>query len=536
MEIPIETPNDSLVTIDVFRFHQPVLTTSLSVEQLRKTDWAFDIGTFQCGGYRVVARLEGELQGIRARTAFDVRNHWREAPRYGFLSDYQPRESYEDITRFFQKFHINVVQFYDWMERHDSLVPKTTEFIDPMGRKVFTNGILERIQAMRDIGTAPIGYAAVYASLSDYAKLHPDEGIYDNQGVQYSLIDIFYLMDITEVSSWRDHILSEFERAIDFGFAGLHLDQYGHPKSAIRNDGSALWMDDGYVSFIKACRYKLGAKTGLIFNNVSSYPVHATSKTDLDAVYVEVWPPMVRYRHLSELITRIRLGTQAHKQVILAAYMKAFRENRDADSDAVTRSALLVTAIISASGGYHLVLGESGGLLTEAYYPDYIPMVTDLVEPLRTMYDIVTADGDLLSGPDVTDVTWSFVDGINDTVVVEGAPICVEPQAGTIWVRVTTTSQGLVVHLVNLLWLEHDKWDAIHYETFRPSPALSVKIEWNHGEGGVWVQKAENAVWTRAEHDWISHVRGKGLHVTVQPFDVWAIIFVPYATNQETER
>ncbi|KLU60842.1 cycloisomaltooligosaccharide glucanotransferase precursor [Peptococcaceae bacterium CEB3] len=519
-EVPVE--------IRVFHHHRLLRTSTARLRQILDSVGGFDLGIFAEGGYRVVANLEVDSGVITLRTAFDVKEHWREAPRYGFLCDFQPQNTYDEIQTFFRKFHLNVVQFYDWMERHDALVPKSPEFIDPMGRRLTATGILSRIQAMKEIGSAPMGYAAVYASLSDYAVTHPEEGLYDNQGVQYSLIDIFYLMDISEGSGWRSHILEEFARVIEFGFDGLHLDQYGYPKSARRLDGSALWLDNAYSSFINACRERLGDGVGLIFNAVSGYPVHSVNTSAQDAIYVEVWPPMVRYRHLLELVTRIRASVASRKQVILAAYLKPFREKKDADPFAAARSALLVTAVIAASGGYHLVLGEAGGILTEAYYPDYVPMISELAEPLRAMYDMITADADLLSAADVVDVSWSFVGGINDQVLIDGAAVSVEPEMGKVWVHVTTTRQGFVVHLVNLLWVEHEEWNSIHDEPFQATPPLAVTIEWNHPVEDVWVQRAEEAIWRKAEWTWKPHVRGRGIYLTVPSFEVWSMVFVPY--------
>lgn len=530
VEIPWEEDGDATIEIVVLRRAKVVKKVSIRAEQLRGQDGVVDIGSFDYGGHHVVGRLN--RTGKEVRTAFDVVHHWRETPRYAFLSDYDLRESYYDVQDFFRKFHLNVVQFYDWMERHDALVPTQSEFVDPMGRTLVTSAIRSRIAAMREIGTASMAYAAVYAALEDYAQSHPHEGLYDNEGRQYSLGDLFYLMDITAVSPWREHILAEFARVIEFGFDGLHLDQYGEPKSALRSDGSALWMDDAYLSFINACRKRLGQQTGLIFNNVSSYPVHATYRAEQDAVYVEVWPPMIRYRHLSELINQIQIRTQATKSVILAAYLKPFREQRDANPGALARSALLVTAVIFASGGYHLVLGESGGMLTEPYYPDYVPITPSLTAPLRAMYDVVTADGDLLAGPDVTDVTWSFAGGINNTVLVEGAPVSVEPEAGKVWIRVVLTRKGLVIHLVNMAWLVHDEWNSIHDEPFTPSPALDVRIEWNHPVHEVLLQQADVGGWERTEPRWVPHVRGQALAVTIPSVDIWTLIFVPYLEDE----
>lgn len=527
VEVPTGCADDVVIEVSVFHHQFRLRETRMDFGQLCGGQGVIDLGVFPEGGYHVAARLQDVRGECAASTAFDVRTHWREAPRYSFLCDFAPSGSHAEMQTFFRRFHLNVTQFYDWMERHDALVPRTPEFVDPMGRRLYTEGIVSRLRALKDIQTASIAYAAVYAALSDYALAHPDEGIYDNRGVQLSLIDIFYLMDISAGSAWRGHILAEFRRVLEFGFDGLHLDQYGFPKSARRRDGTVYWLDNAYRSFIDECRRTLGEEAGLIFNAVSSYPLHTVCASEQDAVYIEVWPPMVRYRHLAELIARTRQAAAGSKQVILAAYLKAFRSEPGAPADAKVRSALLVTTIIYASGGYHLVLGESVGMLTEPYYPDYVPMVPELQQPLRALYDIVTADAELLCSADIADVSWSFAGGINRDILVEGAPISVEPEAGTVWVRVTQSPRGLLIHLVNLLWLEHDRWNEIHREPFRPAPALDVSIEFGAKADAVWVQRAETPGWRRAEDSWKPHDRGEALHVSVPSFDVWAMILVP---------
>jgi dextranase len=519
--------------VEVFSHYASVFQISITESQLRNTNGVLALREFPNGGYHVTAVLHHESAEMTATTAFDVRTHWWAAPRYSFVCDYTSSASDPAIQDFFRKFHLNVTQFYDWMERHDALVPTSEEFVDPMGRTLNRDTIVAKLHAMTEIQSAAIGYAAIYASLADYAKEHPEQGIYDNQGRQHALIDKFFLMDITQGSAWRDHILNEFEKVVRFGFDGLHLDQYGFPKSARRLDGTTFWMDEAYRSFIHACRQRLDPQTGLIFNAVSSYPVHAVSSAEQDAVYIEVWPPMVRYRHLYELITRVRLETKGNKQVILAAYLKPFHTDTHIDAAAMTHTMLLVTATIFASGGYHLVLGETGGMLTEAYYPDYAPMAAELVMPLRAMYDILTADADLLSAADVVDISWTVAGGINEEVQVHGAPISVEPEAGHVWIRITQNQRGLLIQLVNLLWVESDKWNHIHDEPFRAAPPLEVNIEWNHPVEIVWVQRAEQPGWQPAQTEWQPHVRGESLRVSVPSFDVWSLIFVPYETSAE---
>ena len=80
-----------------------------------------------------------------ATTSFDVAEHWSHAPRYGFFADFAPDEDpseTESRADFMNALHLNVVQFYDWMYSHHTLVPPTDEFIDPLGRLLSLDVVL----------------------------------------------------------------------------------------------------------------------------------------------------------------------------------------------------------------------------------------------------------------------------------------------------------------------------------------------------------------------------------------------------------
>lgn len=68
------------------------------------------------------------------------------------------------------KFHLNVIQFYDWMYRHDDLVPRQDEFVDPMGRTMSYKVIREKVAALHDKGMAAMAYGAVYTGLKDFYR------------------------------------------------------------------------------------------------------------------------------------------------------------------------------------------------------------------------------------------------------------------------------------------------------------------------------------------------------------------------------
>ena len=103
-------------------------------------------------GYGAEAELYLEGSSVHAMsTAFDVVSDWRQAPRYGFLSDFGAEEAgdSEDI-RWMAKLHLNLVQFYDWMYRHDKLVSDEDLYTDLMGRKISRSVVSEKIAHCHD--------------------------------------------------------------------------------------------------------------------------------------------------------------------------------------------------------------------------------------------------------------------------------------------------------------------------------------------------------------------------------------------------
>ena len=51
-----------------------------------------------------------------------------------------------------RRYHLNVVQFYDWMWRHYALMPPTEEFTDALGRKQSLGTVRAAIEAVQEAG------------------------------------------------------------------------------------------------------------------------------------------------------------------------------------------------------------------------------------------------------------------------------------------------------------------------------------------------------------------------------------------------
>ncbi|WP_276357924.1 glycoside hydrolase family 66 protein [Cohnella caldifontis] len=486
------------------------------------------------GAYGVFAQTEG-IAPIAGETAFDVAAHWREAPRYGFLSDFAPGDRDSADADFLLRCHLNVVQFYDWMYRHDRLLTDEDPFTDPLGRTISFAAVRGKIAALQERGIASLAYAAVYASLPDYASEHPEQLLYRNDGTPYSLGNYFFIMDISPGSAWTERVTDEFRSAVEWGFDGLHLDQYGFPKRALRKteDGGfeAVRLRDLYPALINRTREKL-SEAGLIFNNVGTYPVHATAEASQDAVYIEVWDPVTRLQDLYALVRRTRALTR--KPIILAAYLPAFHPEHPADPEQAETGALFAMAAICASGAYHLLLGENGGVLADPYYPKYGQASPAFRERLIRHADFIVMYRDLLFDPAMDDWTEAFTGGINNELTFAAADghirFSTEARTGTVWTIAKEKPDAYVIHLVNLVGLDNDDWHAPKASRPKSLGGIEATVEVVEEIEGIYAASPDGESiapiplgweWVRKGED-----GGRFARFTLPRLDVWTVVFI----------
>src|SRR5690242_465203 len=71
--------------------------------------------SFRGYGVDVTFCDEQDHPWLEKSTALDVLEHWTQAPRYGFLSDFAPgAQDAEAICASLARYHVNLAQFYDW--------------------------------------------------------------------------------------------------------------------------------------------------------------------------------------------------------------------------------------------------------------------------------------------------------------------------------------------------------------------------------------------------------------------------------------
>lgn len=480
-------------------------------------------------GYEVKVTLQASSGSTEAATALLAAEHWRAAPRYGFLSEFAPedesrRAAAELRVRQLAKLHITIVQFYDWMYRHYDLVSDHDPYVDAMGRELSLKTVEHRIAATHDHGMAALAYGAVYGPEPEFIESRPEWLLYDSTGAAVHLIELFYITDLRANSGWREHIMREYEESIaELDFDGIHLDQYGFPKLAYDSQGALVDLADCFPGLIDEAARRVAAiepGAGVIFNAVNDWPMDTVAASDQAAVYIEVWAPHTRYRDLVALARRAR--DLSRKQVILSAYLQPFREG----GESAEWSLRYATAVIAAAGAHHLVMGEGDGVLRDPYYPNHGHLNEAAFGRVRRYYDHTAAYTHYLHALDLRPVEKTFLTGVNTAFAISGAKVSTSPEAGSLYVTCSQREGQFVLNLVNLTGLDDDSWDAHQ----KPAPVLEelvlgaepfiriVKL--------TWASPDEPLAGTRELH--CETAADGRLAIALPPLESWATIVIDH--------
>jgi len=318
-------------------------------------------------------------------TAFDVLNHWTDAPRYGYLFDFSPTRTITNLDWMLEH-HINGIQFYDWMYRHDRLLPPTDEFIDPLGREMSLDVVRKLIQLAHQCGMSAMPYTAIYAASPEFASQHMDWGLYDDQNQIYDFAEGFLKLMNTD-SGWRQHFIEECLSVLEYlPFDGIHVDQYGEPQTGRSVDDTQINLANSIANTLIDLYETLPDNKNLVFNLVHNWPLSAVAQTPVDFLYCEIWAPKTMLYDLAE-ITQENWIASAGKTPIVAVYINP-------QYDYTVR---MVECVILASGGYHILHGENGLYLSDPYFPKAGQVSLELSRYLKQVADFGVAYEELLT-------------------------------------------------------------------------------------------------------------------------------------------
>lgn len=467
-------------------------------------------GRLDAGGYGV--------EGAGAQTALDVLADPLDRLRYGFVVDFRAGRDITGVADNVRRLHLNAVLFYDWMYRHAQLLPTDEVFEDALGRAVSLATVRDLTAALSEVGSLPMGYAAVYAAGREHRPEWEAEGLYHADGNPWTLGDDFLWNVDPSNERWVTHLAAELAAArAHVGFAGFHLDQFGAPKRAQRRDGSVVDLAVAFRVLIDRLHAELpGAR--LIFNNVNDYPTWSTAGAAQDATYVEVWSPHDRLDHLGALVTKAK-ALAPTRSVSLAAYLSVF----DGDEAAAREAMCLELATVFSHGGTCLLHGEEDAVLVDPYYVRHHRMDGSTAEEARRYYDLAVRYGDLLFDRTAVDVTRTHTGGINEEIRIGASvPVATDCVPGAIWARVLAGSSGTVVSLVDLSGQDEVGWNAPK-RAGRPVAGTTIAFE-RSGRSAprVFVASPDAPGLRRLQPDF----DGRHDVVSLPPFRRWALVWV----------
>ena len=433
--------DQSLVTI--------TKTTTLTIgDQEIAFEWLPPKETPRGYGLDVSVKLSDGTELSRVSAGLDVLETWTQMPRYGFLSDFEPgRTDAAQILQTLTDLHVNGLQFYDWMYRHETLLTDHDPYIDVLGRTLSLKTVNILIDEAHKHNIVALPYTAIYATSLEFYNKHKEWGIYYDSGEPVYLgNDFLAYMDPRPDSKWVTHLLAEFKAVLEkTKFDGIHLDQYGDPKEAYDFEGNFFKMGQPIADTITATHAVVDQYRpdgAVIFNCVSNWPIELASKADEDFIYIEVWDPTNTFSDLHNLITYSQsLGTG--KPVVLAAYVHPGN----------SPNPLLMDAIIFASGGGHIELGENLGYLAHPYFPNYEKLSAEQTRLIKNYYDFTVRYQNLI-GPSTSEATKDWISNIT----VDGLKVGLN--VGDDLFALVRESKGRVaVSLINLTDIKSTKWN-----------------------------------------------------------------------------
>lgn len=490
------------ITLEIWKMMEPIFVQKIQIQDSEQIQdqiltWSPPPGALGGFGARVeITDAEGSALGS-SMTAFDILQEWTDFPRYGFLSDFSPGRNDQDaVLKDLLRYHINGLQYYDWQYRHDQLLPPAETYADPLQRELSLAVIRRFLDLSAYYGVKSMPYMAVYAASLDFWKRHPEWALYDEEGEPYRFEDFLGIMDPTAGSPWTAHIQAECARVLDeLDFDGIHVDQYGEPRTGRNASGEPVNLPAAFQDFINQLKQDQPGKT-IVFNAVKNWPIEALADSLADFQYIEIWPPETSYQDLSRILIQSR-SLSGGKPVIIAAYISADHEANVRLADAVT----------FAQGGARIELGEGNRLLTDPYFPNHEPISESLQDYLGNYYDFLVCYEDLI-GPAVhrsQDLQVSAPPGVRSTVCQRNG--------------------NLSICLINQTGLGQAQWDQAHnLPEQQVNFDLAVPVT---GEiSGVWWGSPDLADWRLRSLPWQEE---SGIcRVTIPRLEVWGTLVIQY--------
>ncbi len=492
-----------------------------------------------------------------AATAIDVSSRWTRYPRYGFITEFFHGAGGSDwgagiipnnatgvaisrdlsaklIEPLARDYHLNALQFYDWMFRHEFVVDYASPgklrepWVDWRNKNIYPSVLRDLIEVAHRNRVAALPYFAAYQvqfDISSSGMLQPlpsdfyDWGLYGTTAgnclrtnnacgassgatlcwpgspCAWAAREIFALMDPLNLD-WQAHMIDQFELALkEFDFDGIHIDNLGNVAGGTGGgyynvDGNSVDMAHGFSPLINLTKdflqdiaadpeQKFCGGKAVTFNLVDGAPgawgyEDMVLDSQVDFLYSEIWANGETYLALQNFVRDARTRSRG-KAMVLAAYV-----NRNGSGYFNDHSVLLADACIFASGAFHIELGDGtidygSRMLGNEFFPNRdLRMYHTLKAAMKEYYNFITAYEELLFDPGL-----GYGDGGGQWIEIVSPPavgVSGYGEGGKVWFLSRRNAKYEVLHLINLQDNDDDWRDFANAPT--PLVAHTVKLRW----------------------------------------------------------
>lgn len=282
-------------------------------------------------------------------TAIDVSSNWTHFPRIGALTGYPSGTTSAtadaDIATLAREYHINAVQFYDWMWRHENPVEKNPDGTLPStwtawnGDVISPTAVKTYISAAHNHTVAAMPYTMSYAALQNYQTV---SGVSPTWALDYASTGQPWAFEMkpnqpnTNLyifnpanTSWQSYITAKYVDEVNtMGFDGVHLDQLGNWGAMTDTSGNPVDVQAGLASLVAATKTALNASaTGKVLgiNAVDGYGGDdIASAKNTSYLYSELWD-----NHETYAAMKSYLDTQQQESNSIPSVIAAYPNTKD---------------------------------------------------------------------------------------------------------------------------------------------------------------------------------------------------------------
>lgn len=495
--------------------------------------WTTPLSDFT--GYMVdVYTKENGQDKIQASIGVDVSSDYSKFPRNGFLSKFgvMTNEEMQVVVSNLNRYHINIVQFYDWEYKHHLPLAGTVsspaaQWKDIANRDTYLSTVKGYVNISHNCGMKSLFYNLAYGALNDAASDGVLSQWYIYKDANQTNRDYLPLgspfksgINLLDPSNtgWQQYISAKNNEVYSvFNFDGYQVDQLGDRGMTYTAAGNPLNLSAAFQPFLQAMKNAAPSKH-LVMNAVNQYGQQGIAQSPVDFLYSEVWSPNEEYKDLASIIQYNDGLTVNGKKTVLAAYMNYDLANGSGYFN--TPGVLLTDAVIFAFGGSHLELGEH--MLGKEYFPnENLQMKPELKTSITSYYDFLVAYENLLR--DGGSFNTLSINCSNNKVVLNTWP----PQKGQVSVVGKDFTNRQVLHFLNFISATSMNWRDTNGTQPEPNIITDAKIDFT-------TTKTVNKIWYASPDD--SGVAkqlnftqtGNTVSFTVPSLQYWDMVVVEY--------